>query len=118
MNKEQLEKRVKDLDNLIIESDSDIKKLIEEQKIVMKDLEDINKPILTSEQFDKLQHIVESACEVFEIDTSECEMELSIDYDNRIQVEHFDWARCQEDLAQHIISRLEEVFVVGIEDKE
>tara|TARA_Y100000385_G_C12524768_1_gene396972 strand:+ start:30 stop:386 length:357 start_codon:yes stop_codon:yes gene_type:complete len=118
MNKEQLEKRVKELEVLIQESDNDIKKLIEEQKIAMKDLENINKPTITAEQFDELQHIVESACSVFEIDTNECDMELSIDYDNRISVDNFDWSRCQEDLTQHLMDRIEQMFEVTEEDKE
>jgi len=118
MKREQLEKKVEDLDIFIKDSNNDIKALIEEQKIAIKKLEDIDKPTLTVEQFEKLQHVIESSCEEFDMDTHELEMELSIDYDNRIQVEHFDWARCQEDLTQHIISRLEEVFAVDIENKE
>tara|TARA_E500000305_G_scaffold18932_2_gene14066 strand:+ start:64 stop:474 length:411 start_codon:yes stop_codon:yes gene_type:complete len=113
MNKEQLEKRVKELDVFIQESDHDINKLREEQKIAMNDLKDIDKPELTIEQFDELQHIVESACEVFEIDTSECDMELSIDYDNRICIDNLDWSRVQEDLSNHIVERMEAMFRVN-----
>jgi uncharacterized protein YpuA (DUF1002 family) len=118
MSKEQLEKRVKELEVLIQESDNDIKKLVEEQKIAMKDLEDVSKPMLTVKQFDELQHVIESACEVFEINTSECDIELSIDYDNRISVDNLDWSRCQEDLTQHLMDRIEQIFLVAKEDKE
>ena len=63
------------------------------------------------------RHVVESACETFDIDVSDCEMELQLDYDNRVQIDHFDWSRCQEELTQHIMDRLEKVFAVA-EDEE
>jgi len=117
MTKEQLENRVKELTVLIEESSNGVKNLVDEQHKLIKDLEDINKPKLSNAQMDEIQHIVESACECFDIDTSECEMELQLDYDKRVQVEHFDWSRCQEDLTQHIMDRLEDFFAVA-EDKE
>jgi uncharacterized protein YpuA (DUF1002 family) len=117
MNREQLENRVKELTVLIEESSNGVKNLVDEQHKLIKDLEDINKPKLSNAQMDEINHIVEVACECFDIDTSECEMELQLDYDNRVQVEHFDWSRCQEDLTQHIMNRLEDFFAVA-EDEE
>ena len=117
MTREQLENRIKELTVLIEESSNGVKNLVDEQAAFTKRLDDLNKPKLTPAQFDEVQHIVESACEVFEIDTSNCEMELELDYDNRIQVNHLDWSRCQEDLTQHIMDRLEEVFAVEENDE-
>ena len=117
MDREQLENRVKELTVLIEESSNNVKNLVEEQNSFTKRLDDLNKPKLSPAKFDEIQHIVESACEVFDINVSECDMELEIDYDNRVQVNHIDWSRCQEDLTQHIMDRLEEVFAVT-EDKE
>ena len=117
MTKEQLENRVKELTVLIEESSNGVKNLVDEQHKLIKDLEDINKPKLSNAQMDEIQHIVESACEVFELDANDCDLELEIDYDNRIQVNNFDWSRCQEDLTQHIMDRLEDFFAVA-EDKE
>jgi len=117
MDKVQLENRVKELTVLIEEASGNVKNLVAEQAAFTKRLEDLNKPKLSHAQMDEIQHIVESACECFDIDTSECEMELQLDYDNRVQVEHFDWSRCQEDLTQHIMNRLEDFFAVA-EDEE
>lgn len=117
MDKVQLENRVKELTVLIEESSNNVKNLVDEQNSFTKRLDDLNKPKLSPAKFDELQHIVESACEVFELDVSDCEYELELDYDNRIQINHFDWSRVQENLTQRIMDRMEEVFAVT-EDEE
>ena len=117
MNREQLENRIKELSILIEESSNSVKNLVDEQNTLTRELNDLNKPKLSPAKFDELQHIVESACEVFELDVNDCEYELELDYDNRIQINHFDWSRCQEHLTQHIMDRMEEVFAVT-EDEE
>ena len=113
MDKEQLENRVKELTVLIEEASGNVKNLVDEQAAFTKRLDDLNKPKLTPAQFDEMQHIVEAACEMFDIEVSECDLELELDYDNRIQVNHLDWSRCQEDLTQHIMDRMEEIFAVA-----
>tara|TARA_R100001480_G_scaffold31999_1_gene43283 strand:+ start:165 stop:518 length:354 start_codon:yes stop_codon:yes gene_type:complete len=117
MNREQLENRIKELSILIEESSNNVKNLVDEQAAFTKRLDDLNKPKLSHAQMNEINHIIVSACECFEVDTSECEVELQLDYDNRVQIEHFDWSRCQEDLTQNIMDRLEEFFAVA-EDKE
>ena len=116
MNKEQLENRVKELTVLIEEASGNVKNLVDEQAAFTKRLDDLNKPKLSHAQMDEIQHIVESACETFDIDVSDCEYELQIDYDNRIQIDHLDWSRCQEELTQRIMDRLEKVFAVAEEE--
>ena len=118
MDREQLENRVKELTVLIEESSNNVKNLVDEQAAFTKRLDDLNKPKLSHAQMDEINHIIEIACECFEIEVGECEMELQLDYDNRIQIDHFDWSRCQEDLTQHIMDRLEDFFAVGEEAKE
>ena len=117
MNREQLETRVKELSVLIEEASGNVKKLVDEQAAFTKRLEDLNKPKLSHAQMDQVQHIVESTCETFDIDVSECDLELELDYDNRVSVNHLDWSRCQEELTQRIMDRLEKVFAVA-EDEE
>ena len=117
MDKVQLENRVKELTVLIEEASGNVKNLVDEQAAFTKRLDDLNKPKLSHAQIDEIQHVVESACETFDIDVSDCEMELQLDYDNRVQIDHFDWSRCQEELTQHIMDRLEKVFAVA-EDEE
>ena len=116
MDKVQLENRVKELTVLIEEASGNVKNLVAEQESFTKRLEDLNKPKLSHAQMDEIQHVVESACETFDIDVSDCEYELQIDYDNRIQIDHLDWSRCQEELTQRIMDRLEKVFAVAEEE--
>jgi uncharacterized protein YpuA (DUF1002 family) len=117
MNKEQLENRVKELTVLIEEANGNVKKLVDEQAAFTKRLEDLNKPKLSHAQMDQVQHVVESACETFDMEIDECDYNIEIDYDNRVVVSDFDWSRCQEDLTTHIMERLENVFAVA-EDEE
>jgi len=118
MNREQLETRVKELTVLIEEASGNVKNLVAEQEAFTKRLEDLNKPKLSHAQMDQVQHVVESACETFDIDVSDCELELELDYDNRVSVNHLDWSRCQEELTQCIMDRLEKVFAVAEEEQE
>ena len=116
MDRVQLENRVKELTVLIEEASGNVKNLVDEQAAFTKRLDDLNKPKLSHAQMDEIQHIVESACETFDLDVSDCEYELQIDYDNRIQIDHLDWSRCQEELTQRIMDRLEKVFAVAEEE--
>jgi uncharacterized protein YpuA (DUF1002 family) len=117
MNKEQLETRIKELTVLIEEASGNVQKLVDEQAAFTKMLEDLNKPKLSHAQMDQVQHVVESACETFDMEIDECDYNIEIDYDNRVVVSDFDWSRCQEELTQRIMDRLEKVFAVG-EDEE
>ena len=117
MNREQLENRVKELSVLIEEASGNVKKLVDEQAAFNKRLDDLDKPKLTHAQMDKLQHVIESAVEVFSIDIDDCDYNIEIDYDNRVAINDLDWSRCQEDLTERIMERLESVFAVA-EDEE
>ena len=116
MTKEQLENRVKELTILIEESSNNVKNLVDEQAAFTKRLDDLNKPKLSHAQMDEVQQVIESACECFDIDTSDCELELQLDCDNRVEIFHLDWSRCQEDLIQDIMGRLEDFFAVTDKD--
>ena len=117
MNKEQLENRVKELTVLIEEASGNVKNLVAEQESFTKRLDDLNKPKLSHAQMDEIQHIVESACETFDLDViDDCDYNIEIDYDNRVAVNDFDWSRCQEDLTTRIMERLEKVFAVAEEE--
>jgi hypothetical protein len=117
MDKVQLENRIKELTVLIEESSNNVKSLVEEQAAFTKRLDDLNKPKLSPEQFDEIQHMIEGACECFDICLDDCDLELELDWDNKVQVNDFDWSRSKEDLVQHIMDRMEEIFAVT-EDEE
>ena len=110
MNREQLENRIKELTVLIEEASGSVKSLVDEQNRLTKELEDLNKPKLTEEQWSDIQRIVETACETFNIEIGDCEYEMQLDYDNRIQLDSIDLGYQLNDLGEHIMDRLTEVF--------
>ena len=110
MNKEQLEIRIKELGVLIEEASGSVKKLVDEQSTLTQDLEDINKPKLNDAQWNDIQRIVEVACESFEPELGDCEYELELNYDNKIELQSVDLGYQLNDLAEHIMDRLTEVF--------
>ena len=110
MTREQLETRIKELGVLIEEASGNVKKLVDEQNTLTNDLEDINKPKLTDAQWNDIQRIVEVACESFEPDLGDCEYDLELDYDNRVTVNSIDLGYQLNDLGEHIMDRLTEVF--------
>ena len=110
MNKEQLEIRIKELGVLIEEASGNVKKLVDEQNTLTQDLEDLNKPKLTDAQWNDIQRIVEVACETFDPDLGESEYELELNYDNRIELTSVDLGYQLNDLGEHIMDRLTEVF--------
>ena len=110
MNKEQLETRIKELGVLIEEASGSVKKLVDEQNTLTQDLEDINKPKLTDGQWNEIQGIVERACEAFEPELGDCDYELELNYDNKVEINHIDLGYQMNDLGEHIMDRLTEVF--------
>ena len=110
MNRENLETRIKELGVLIEEASGNVKKLVDEQNTLTQDLEDLNKPKLTNGQWDDVQRIVEKSCEGFELELDNCEYELNINYDNRVEIDHIDLGYQLNDLGEHIMDRLTEVF--------
>ena len=110
MNKEQLENRIKELGILIEESSNSVKNLVNEQNTLTQDLKDLDKPKLTEDQWDEVENAVTMACEDFDVDAEDCDYELELTYDNRVEIAHFDWSRQRDDLANHIMARLGEIF--------
>tara|TARA_R100001510_G_scaffold57329_1_gene65034 strand:+ start:114 stop:470 length:357 start_codon:yes stop_codon:yes gene_type:complete len=116
MNKEQLENRIKELGVLIEEASSNVQKLCDEQKTLTTELEDFNKPKLTKEQWEQVDSVITRCCEAFEVELDNCEYEMSMDYDNRVELSNFDLGYQMTDLADHIVDRMNEVFGVAKEE--
>jgi len=110
MNKEQLETRIKELGVLIEEASGNVQKLVDEQTKLTTELEDFNKPKLTDAQWNDIQRIVEVACESFEPEIGDCEYEMELNYDNTVVLNHIDLGYQLNDLGEHIMDRLTEVF--------
>ena len=110
MNRENLETRIKELGVLIEEASGNVKKLVDEQNTLTQDLEDLNKPKLTEDQWNEVQRIVEMSCETFDPDLGESEYELELNYDNTVVLNSIDLGYQLNNLGEHIMDRLTEVF--------
>ena len=114
--KEELEARIKELSILIEESSGNVKKLVDEQNKLTKQLADINKPKLSNANFAELMDIVERAVDNFDFsdcDNYECDFE--IDYDNRIQLQSISFDE-QHQVTQMVVEAVEDFFNI-IEDE-
>ena len=81
-----------------------------------KQLEDLNKPKLTPEQFDAIREAIEEGVGQFDFDdTDNYSYDFHIDYDNRIAIESFSFDNAY-DLGQEIYSVVEELFAEIQED--
>jgi hypothetical protein len=108
--KEELETRIKELSVLIEESSSNVKKLVDEQNKLTRQLEDFNKPKLSNEDLSKLMDAVERAVDNFnfdDCDNYQCDFE--IDYDNRIQLQSISFDE-QHQVCQMVAEAVEDFF--------
>ena len=110
MDRVQLENRIKELTVLIEEASGSVKNLVDEQNRLTKDLQDLNKPKLTEEQWSEVGEIVIRACEAFDPNLNDCEFELELDYNNCVTVNSIELGYQMTDLGDHIVDRLTEVF--------
>ena len=110
MNRENLETRIKELGVLIEEASGNVKKLVDEQNTLTRDLEDLNKPKLTEDQWGKVADVVIQACEAFDPNLNDAEIELELDYNNCVTVNNIEMGYQMTDLGDHIVERLYEVF--------
>ena len=76
-SKELLEATIKGLEEKLESVKSDLSMKIRE-------LDDVNKPVMTSEMFDMLTQLVEDAVSNTCIDSGSLEYSMHIDYDNKI----------------------------------
>ena len=84
-----------------------------------KQLADVNKPELTGLQLNHIQEAIEKAVDEFDFDDVEnYDKEFEIDYDGRVQLQHFDFTNTQE-LVEMIVEKVHKLFVeVEASDEE
>ena len=78
-SKELLEATIKGLQEKVEQVNKDL-------QTKRKELEDINKPEMTSEMFDKLTELVEDAVGNVYLESDSLEYTMELDYDNRINL--------------------------------
>tara|TARA_R110002050_G_scaffold198562_2_gene333337 strand:- start:50 stop:412 length:363 start_codon:yes stop_codon:yes gene_type:complete len=88
MNKEQLETNLAALKLLISEHNEKTTDYQNQVAGLEKQLEDVNKPELTTSQAEAIEKAVEKAVERFDFtDTNNFEIDYSLDYDGKVQCE-------------------------------
>jgi len=86
--KEEIEKRLTQIDTFITESEISKKSYNDEKVMLINELQDINKPVINMDIMDAIYRIVEEHMDSLEaIDPGDCEFDFGIDYDGRIAVE-------------------------------
>ena len=110
MDKEQLETNLAALKLLQQETNEKLTDYKVQVSLVEKELQDFNKPKLTSSQFDDITCAVESAVEEFDFtDTDNFELEYGIDYDGRVHCESHEF-RNNEDLVEMVCNKVYALF--------
>ena len=110
-SKELLEATIKGLEEKINSLNTDI-------NMKKKELEDINKPEMQGEMFDKIHGLVEEGVSEFDFnDTGNYDMEYEIDYDGRVN------AHCIElnnhyEVVSLIMNKIDHEFKVIVKEKE
>ena len=82
-----------------------------------KQLEDLNKPKLTNEQFDELAEAIEKGVMNYDFsDTDNYSIDYGIDYDGRVHCESFDFDNA-DDLAREIYEYVARLFAESTKDE-
>jgi len=111
MDKEQLETNIAALQLLVNETTDKSKDFTAQLEQAKKDLADVNKPVLTSSQFDNLYEAVEKGVSNFDFsDEDNYDKEFELDYDGRVQLSNFDFTNAQE-LIEAITQEVHKLFV-------
>ena len=117
MNAKDLELKISGLEKAIQEHKSDASRYEDELKTTQKQLADVNKPELTGLQLDHIQEAIEKAVDEFDFDDVEnYDKEFELDYDGRVQLQHFDFTNTH-DLVEMIVEKVHKLFV-EVEDED
>ena len=110
-NKELLEATIKGLEEKINSLNTDI-------NMKKKELEDINKPEMQGEMFDKIHGLVEEGVGEFDFsDAGNYEFEPELDYDNRIAIGSIELNNHYE-VVSLIMNKIDREFKVIVKEKE
>ena len=118
MNKEELEQKVESLRTLVQESQVSTSNYTGKLADAEKELADINKPELTSLQFDNLYEAVESGVSGYDFsDQDNFDYEFDINYDNKIELNNLDITNSQ-DLVEAIVAEVSKLFTEKLDTTE
>ena len=115
MTKTEIEVKLEALQKLLDEQNASANAYRNQIQELKKQLEDLNKPKLTPEQFDAIREAIETGVGQFDFDDQDnYSIDFGLDYDNRICCESFSFDNAY-DLGQEIYNAVEELFT-EIED--
>jgi len=116
--KKELEQSVMMLEDAVQTSKTNATEYQEDLDIAKKQLANINKPVLTGEQFDNINEAVEAAVGNFDFDDSEnYNTEFELDYDAKVTISSFEFQSAQE-LVEAIVEKVHKLFVEVDEDED
>ena len=116
MTKVELEVKLEALQKLLDEKAKEQASYQSQVRDLEKQLEDLNKPKLTIEQFDKIESAIETGIGNFDFsDTDNYSIEYSLDYDGRVQCESLEFDNADE-LGREIFQYVERLFGEANED--
>ena len=116
MTKTELQVKIDQLTLSIDQSNMITRNYESEIAGLRKQLEDLDKPKLTSEQFDKLVDAIETGIGNFDFsDTDNYSIDYSLDYDGRVQCESLEFDNADE-LGREIFEYVERLFGEASED--
>ena len=107
--KEMLEATVKSLQEKIVSLQHDLR---EKEK----DLEDINKPVISSTTLDIINDAVNAALEDYQFDCGMFEYEFNINYDNKLELSELTFTDSY-DISEAIILNIEKQFKIKDDEK-
>ena len=118
MNKEELNKEIAKLKQYIDSHAEQVKDLEHDLKTATQRLEDADKPKLTNKQFEELHRVIETSVENFDFNQADnYNVELTIDYDNRVELSNIEF-ECHADLYEQIVQDVERLFGVADESDD
>jgi hypothetical protein len=107
--KELLEATVKGLQEKIVSLQHDLR---EKER----DLEEVNKPEISTEQMDIINDAVNSALEDYRFDCGMFEYEFNIDYDNKLELSELTFTDSY-DISEAIIMNISKQFKIKDDEK-
>ena len=103
-SKELLEATIKGLEEKLESVKSDL-------GMKVKELTDVNKPVMTSEMYEKLEGLVSESCDELEVNEDDLEYELSMNYENQVEVESVE-LQSRDLIAEQIMNRIDREFKI------
>ena len=111
MNKEELEKEISILEARVEANKTMSENYVNDLAKTKKQLEDINKPELTSAQLDSVYEAVERGVNDFDFsDGDNYDKDFGIDYDGRVHFENLELCN-HSDLVEMIVKEVSKLFV-------